>query len=346
VIGDPNEVPLASLVMLNLNGIDYIEEVLNAVFAQTVRDRLQVIAVDQGSTDGSRELIQQRFGDRLELIRNTTNIGTSAGNNQAVRRARGRYILRLDSDAVPTPMWAEELLSAAESDSTLGMCTSKILMYDDRTRIDCAGHNMWPDGLNRSRGNGELDTGQYDSPVETLLASGCASVYRRDAFVHAEGFDEDFVIYGDDTELGMRLRLQGWRCLYVPTAVVHHLGGRGIGAASLDKVFLVERNRIWVMLKTFPMTWILASPWYTARRLAGGWLTSRRREGIASRVASSNPVWRVVLTILWAWWAGLRGAPKMLIKRRVIMATNALDARQIAGLLRRFRATAAEMRFG
>jgi GT2 family glycosyltransferase len=338
--------PLATVVMLNLNGIDYIEEVLHAVFAQTAAPRLEVVLVDQGSTDGSRELVQQRFGDRLELLVNSTNTGASAGHNLAMSRARGRYILRLDSDAVPVKAWAEELLSAAEGDPTLGMCTSKILMYHDRRRIDCVGHNMWPDGLNRSRGNFELDSGQYEEPEETLLASGCAALYRRDAIDGVGGLDEDFVVYGDDAEVGMRIRLQGWRCLYVPTAVVHHHGGSGIGAVSLEKIFLVERNRIWVMLKTFPASWIIASPWYTALRLAGGWVAARGGGGIAGRVVSSHSRWLVARTILRAWWAGLRGAPAMLAKRRAILAESTMDARQIAALLREFRATGSEMRFG
>jgi hypothetical protein len=336
----------ATLVILNLNGLGYIEEVLTAALAQSVRDRLYVIVVDQGSSDGSRELIRERFGDQIELILNDRNIGFTAGNNLAFGRARGEYVLRLDSDAVPDPEWAEELLAAADADPSLGMCTSKILVHGDRRRIDCVGHTMWPDGLNRSRGNGELDRGQYDSVEETLFASGCASLIRLDAVRRAGGFDEAFFVYGDDAELGMRLRLQGLRCLYVPTAVVAHHGSRAFGAVSLRKVYLIERNRVWVMLKTFPAGWILASPWYTCQRLFGAWRAARRGEGIAGRVASANPAWRISLTIVAAWLAAAWGAPRMLGKRRAIMASSRLETREIADLLRRFQAAPAAMSFG
>jgi len=337
---------LGTVMVLNLNGIDYIEEVLEAVCAQTVFERLQVIVLDQGSSDGSRELIDSRFGDRLELIDNGHNLGAAGGSNVGFRRAEGKYLLRLDSDAVPKSSWAEELLAAAEANRTAGMCTSKIMFYEDSDRIDCVGHTMWPDGLNRSRGNGEVDNGQYDSEQETLFASGCAALYRREDVERVGGFDEDFFVYGDDAELGMNLRLQNLSCLYVPTAVVFHHGSRALGQASLRKVYLIERNRVWVMLKYFPVSWILRSPWYTLRRLVGAWLVSRRGTGIAGRIMISSSTWRVAVTILSAWLAAAWSAPKMLIKRRQIMAASRLSTREISDLLRRFRPLAGEMHFG
>jgi GT2 family glycosyltransferase len=337
---------LGSVVILNLNGIEYIEEALEAVLAQTVIDRLKVVVLDQASMDGSYELIRRRFGDRLELLRADRNIGYTAGNNLAFARTEGKYILRLDSDAAPEHNWAEELIRAAESDAGAGMCTSKILFYHDRSLIDCAGHNIFPDGLNRSRGNMERDVGQYDRREETLFASGCASLYLREKVLESGGFDEDFFIYGDDADLGLKLRLQGWKCLYVPTAVVYHHGSKAFGPDSLRKLFLIERNRVWVMLKYFPVSWILAGPWHTVRRLFTAWRASKKGAGISGSLARSHSSLRLAGTILHAWGAALWKLPRTLSKRRKLMAGKKISCAEFKRLLKWFRASLKDMSFG
>lgn len=336
----------AGVIILNYNGKEYIEEILDAVFSQTIIDNLQVIVVDQASSDGSYELIKEGFGKRIDLIRLDKNVGFTCGNNMAIRRAQGEYILRLDSDAVPQPRWAEALIDAAKSDPSIGMCTSKILFYKDRGLIDCAGHDIFPDGLNRSRGNMERDRGQFDSVEETLFASGCASLYRRDTVVELGGYDQDFFIYGDDADLGLKIRFQGLKCLYVPDAVVYHHGSRGLGAHSLRKLYFIERNRIWVLWKYFPVSWILAAPYFTLRRLFRAWRASKKGGGIAGEYGSRYSALRIGATILCAWGAALLGLPKTLGKRRKIMAGRKITRKEIKALLRRFRPSLQAMSFG
>jgi GT2 family glycosyltransferase len=337
---------LGSVVVLNLNGASYIEETMRAILGQSIVDRLKVVVVDQASTDGSRELIERLFGNRITLIRAEKNLGYTAGNNLAFRHAEGEYILRLDSDAVPQPNWAEELIRAAESHPSAGMCTSKILFHHDRTLIDCVGHDIFRDGLNRSRGNMERDDGRYDREEETLFASGCASLYRRIPVLDVGGFDEDFFIYGDDADLGLKLRFQGLGCRYVPTAVVYHRGSKGFGAQSLRKLYLIERNRVWILLKYFPASWILASPFHTIRRLYRAWRASKRGKGISGELAENHSSFRLGLTILHAWLAAKLKMPKMLFKRRRINADRKISAPEVKALLRRFSAPIEAMSFG
>ena len=116
------------------------------------------------------------------------------------------------------------------------MAASKMLVWEDPRRIDKAGHLIFPDGQNRGRGSGALDTGQFDREEEVLWPDGCAAMYRKEMLDRIGGFDEDFFAYGDDAELGLRARIAGWRCIYTPEAVVrHHRGvdpGQGLGAAA------------------------------------------------------------------------------------------------------------------
>jgi len=101
------------------------------------------------------------------------------------------------------------------------MAASKILVWESRETIDKAGHLIYPDGQNRGRGAGELDRGQYGQVEETAWPDGCAAMYRKEMLDRIGGFDEDFFAYADDAELGLRGRLAGWRCLYMPDAVVY-----------------------------------------------------------------------------------------------------------------------------
>jgi GT2 family glycosyltransferase len=116
-----------------------------------------------------------------------------------------------------------------------GMAASKILVWEDPRRIDKAGHLIYPDGQNKGRGSGALDTGQFDREEEVLWPDGCAAMYRKEMLDRIGGFDEDFFAYGDDAELGLRARIAGWKCIYTPDAVVrHHRGatlGKGFGLA-------------------------------------------------------------------------------------------------------------------
>ena len=133
------------------------------------------------------------------------------------------------------------------------MAASKVLVWEDPARIDKAGHLMFPDGQNRGRGSGALDRGQFDREEEVLWPDGCAAMYRKPMLDEIGGFDEDFFAYGDDAELGLRARIAGWLCLYAPRAVVRHHRGATLGKDSGWRLQLIERNRVLLAVKLFPV---------------------------------------------------------------------------------------------
>ena len=173
----------------------------------------------------------------------------------------------------------------------IGMAASKILVYEDPRRIDKAGHLIYPDGQNRGRGSGELDAGQYDRVEEVLWPDGCAAMYRREMLDQIGGFDEDFFAYADDAELGLRARIAGWKCLYIPSAVVRHHRGATLGVRSSRRLELIERNRVLLAAKLFPWSLLwLNGAYYLARLrsqpLGGG--AQPGRSGPVSRESGEN----------------------------------------------------------
>ena len=183
----------------------------------------EVIVVDNGSNDGSVEFLKQYYLPFVKVIANRENLGFSGGNNVGIHAAKGKYILLLNNDTEADDRWIEELIKEAEKDRTVGMCASKIYSFYQRNIIDVAGHLLYRDGLNRGRGRLDEDVGQYDTVEEVFFPSGCAALYRKEMLDEIGLFVETFFAYGDDTDIGLRGRVAGWKCIYVPTAIVYYI---------------------------------------------------------------------------------------------------------------------------
>ncbi len=330
-----------SAIVLNWNGAATVEAAVASLLAQTLRS-LEVIVVDNGSTDGSDRQVEARFGDRVRLIRTGRNLGFGGGNNVGLGAARGRHVLLLNNDAEAAPTLAEELVAAA-ADDRVGMVAAKVLLHGEGDRIDTTGHLLYPDGLNRGRGRLEVDRGQFDACREALFPSGAAGLYRRAMLDDVGPFDESFFLYGDDAELGLRARRAGWDCAFAPRAVARHHYSRSAGAYSALKAFHVERNRVWVLLKLFPWPLVLASPLYTAARLFWHAVGAATGRGAAARLAGASSPAALVGVTLRAWTAALRGAPRMLAERRRILRRARLSDAGFYRLLDAYRLGAREV---
>ena len=156
---------------------------------------------------------------------------------------------------------------------------AKILVWEDPSRIDKAGHLIFPDGQNRGRGTGALDRGQFDREEEALWPDGCAAMYRKEMLDAIGGFDEDLFAYGDDAELGLRARIAGWKCIYAPDAMVRHHRGSTMGKGSGKRLALIERNRVLLAAKLFPWSLLWRNPFYFAMRVAAGAVLAQRGDG-------------------------------------------------------------------
>lgn len=324
-----------SVVVVNWNRRELLHACLRSLARQT-RPAEHVVVVDNGSTDGSLEGIEELGLAGLEIIRNTDNRGFCEANNQGIAATRTPLVALLNNDAEAEPGWIEALVSAVGDDADLGMAASKILVHGRPGQIDKVGHLIYPDGQNRGRGTGETDNGQYDRPEQVAWPDGCAALYRRKLLDATGGFDEEFFAYADDADLGLRAQIAGWRCVYAPGAVVHHRVGSTLGEYSPKRLFLIERNRIWLAAKCFPIPWLMASPFYYVARVAYSIWAGARGEGELSNAAARIPRWRLIQSILAAHLSAWRGLPRMLRKRRALNEIRKLTPREVGSLLRRF----------
>lgn len=333
--------PAVSVVVASYNRSELLTRCLCSLENQTWRD-FEVLVVDDGSDDesvGNAARSASGLSVRV-IVLPRPHHGFSRGCSAGMAEARGRYVATLNNDTEADPRWLEELVRAMESSPDIGMGASKILFLAERNRIDKAGHLIYLDGLNHGRGSGELDLGQFDREEEVLFPDGAAAIYRREMLEVTGLYDERFVGYGDDADIGLRGRLAGWRCAYVPTAVVYHVHSATWGKYSLEKAFLIERNRVWVAIKTFPLALLLLSPIFTLVRVAFhcyGAIFGVGSSGEFSRQCSGP---RLALTMLKAWGSAIRGAPEMWRSRRGIRRFKRLSDRRMMALLWRHRISA------
>ena len=336
--------PLVTVVVVNRDRRELLRACLRSI-AKQVYQNLEVIVVDNGSSDRSGTVTREKEFSQLpiRLIKNLNNLGFCAANNQALRFARGKYVALLNNDAEAHKDWLKALVAALEANPEFGMAASKILLHSDRSVIDKAGHLIYPDGQNRGRGTGEQDRGQYDCMEEAAWPDGCAAFYRRVLFEHVGGFDEDFFAYGDDAELGLRARIAGWRCLYVPSALAFHHGAATLGRHSERRLFLIERNRSWLAAKLFPWRMLLLSPLYFSfRALATGFAAALGR-GEGSQAVSSISFYRLLKCVLAANLAAIAGLPRMLRKRRAIEPLRKLSPAAVGKTIRKFQIPLADL---
>jgi GT2 family glycosyltransferase len=334
--------PFFSVIILTWNGRHLLEECLESVLSQTFRD-FETIVVDNGSTDGSVDFLKERWGEKINTISLPSNAGFAGGNNAGIRAAGGRFVVLLNNDTAVDPGWLSALHRAFLRHPGAGMFTPKILNYYRRDEIDNTGHVIFRDGLGRGRHRLEKDDGRFDEEGEVLSPSGCAGVYRNEMLDEIGLLDETFFAYGEDVDLGLRARWAGWGCHYVPDAVVYHKYSATTGTYSPQKAFLVERNRLWILFKNFPLRDILASPIYTGYRYAMHFRGAVSGKGSSGRFAQDHSAWRLFGIILKAECAGLSGLPGVLGQRMRIRRNRKIGAGEFRDLLRRFSMSAREV---
>jgi len=195
-LGGPSPgVPLFSVIVLNWNGRHLLEECLESVLSQTFSD-FETIVVDNGSEDGSIDLLQGKWKGDIKLVILASNIGFAGGNNAGMREAKGKFVILLNNDTVVDSGWLSALRRAISHHPEAGMFTPKILNYYRRDEIDNTGHLIYPDGLARGHNRLEKNDGRFDKEREALYPSGCAGVYRKEMLDGIGLLDETFFAYG------------------------------------------------------------------------------------------------------------------------------------------------------
>jgi GT2 family glycosyltransferase len=260
-LNDPaqNLWPKVTVVIVNWNGEHFLERCLSALMRQTVAPH-EIILLDNASSDSSLCVVR-RFPS-VRLLSQNKNYGFARGNNLAIKMAASdsEWIALLNPDAFAEPRWLEALLVAVRDYPAFDIVGSKLVNAIDPTVLDGAGDAYHISGLVWRIGHGARVLPVSEEVQEIFSPCAAAAMYRRSALLEVVGFDEDYFCYVEDVDLGFRLRLAGYRCLYVPMSIVHHMGSATTGGKHSDfAVYHGHRNLVWTYVKNMPgaLFWFL-----------------------------------------------------------------------------------------
>jgi hypothetical protein len=260
-----HDCPVISVVIINHNGLGYLRRSIWSILRSNY-SFFEIIVVDNGSSDGSVQCIQEEFAKclkRIIVVPLRFNQGYAVGNNIGASKASGEYILFLNNDTEVDPSCLKELVNTMEHDASIGAAQAKILFMDRKDTFDSAGVFLNVVGCGRTRGYNEKDRGQYASLDEISYAKGAAIVVRRDVYNRLEGFDQSFFTYFEETDLCWRVWLCGYRVVFVPSAKVFHAGSATISKRGSSKFnFQFYRNRLITVVKNLSVKNLVKySPW-------------------------------------------------------------------------------------
>ena len=251
VEGESSAEPEVLVVIVNYNGGKLLARAVAAMIRQTFTD-FRLIVVDNASTDDSITALRDSHPE-TEVLSAGANLGFAAANNLAVRSIPGsRWIALLNPDAFPEPAWLQNLVEAARDNPAVAAFASRTVDARDTALLDGAGDAYHMSGRYWRRGYHCPARHRYERCEEIFAACAAAALYSRAAWDQIGGLDEDFFCYGEDVDLGFRLQLAGYRCLYVPTAVAHHYGSAVTGERSDFSTYHGQRNLVWVYVKNMP----------------------------------------------------------------------------------------------
>lgn len=246
----PN-LPAVSIIVLNYNTREHLEACFSSLYQLVYPDqKLELILVDNASTDQSSDYIQTNFA-QVTLVKNDQNYGFGGGNNRGAQQASGEWVAFLNPDMRVDRRWLIEMVKPLLADSEVTAASSKILSWDGQ-KIDFAGGGANFYGYGYQIGVGQ-DASRAAAQIKPILfACGGAMIVRRQAFLEAGGFDEDFFSYYEDVDLGWRLWVLGHKVIFVPEAVAYHHHHGSWGKVSEEKRrILYERNAFLTIVKNY-----------------------------------------------------------------------------------------------
>lgn len=334
-----NQMPLiATVAVPTLLADNSLRDCVAGLDNQTRRD-FEVVVID----NSGRGLAEKLGLVGVRIISEARNTGFGAAVNRAFEQSSAPYLITLNDDAIPCPGWLEALVAAAESDSRVGMCASQVRLAGQEAVLDSAGMLIYGDGSSKQRAHGE-PAARYANLEEVLMPSASAALYRREMLDRIGLFDEHFFLYCEDTDLGLRARRAGWRCLYVPKALVEHCYSHSAGRVSALKAYYVERNRIIVAMKNFPLRMLLVLPIRGTLRYAAHLLESSGQASKSAQFRNENGgIMAMVAITIRAHLAVLRAAGRLWRQRGEIRKTARVSARDFARLLAMHSMTAREI---
>jgi len=236
--------PKVSIIILNWNGWPDTKECLESL-SRVAYDNFEVILIDNASKDDyGLRTTDHRF--KIHEIRNKENLGFAGANNQGIKLAsenNADYVLLLNNDTIVEPDFLTKLVAEAENDESAGIVGPLIYFYDDRNKIWSAGGKITE---NFTRGEliayQEMDEGEYQTAEQVDYISGTCLLIKAEVIKKIGLISEDYFLYYEDTDWGLRAHDAGWRSLLVPQAKIYHKASRSTVGASYPYIYYHSRN--------------------------------------------------------------------------------------------------------
>ena len=239
-----------SVVIVNWNSENLLNECIKTLNRQTVRPE-RIFIVDNASTDRSEQIANAP--ENLNIIKMPENVGFAAGNNRALAKCTSRFVALLNPDAFPATDWLEKLIEASNRQPDVAAFGSKQICYENAKILDGIGDCYHISGLVWRNRHGKRELPGDNRLREIFSPCAAAAMYQRSVLERIGGFDEDYFCYLEDVDLGFRIRLAGFKSIYVPAAVVHHVGSATTGGKQSDfAVYYGRRNLVWTFIKNMP----------------------------------------------------------------------------------------------
>ncbi|MEB2362685.1 MAG: glycosyltransferase family 2 protein [Bryobacterales bacterium] len=312
-------------------------ECLDSLERQTTSG-FQVVVVDNS---GKKAVRRMAAGRNITIVEPGRNLGFGPAVNLAIRQTTSTFVATLNDDAVAHSGWVEALAGAMKRHPDAGMCASQVRLAGNG-RLDSAGMLLCADGSSKQRGH-LCNPAGFHCEREVLLPSGSAAMYRRAMLDETGLFDDRFFLYCEDTDLGLRGCWAGWKCLYVPEAIVEHRYSHSTGRASPLKAYYVERNRLFVAVKNFPAAMLWKAPFVSTLRYLWHLVYMFRGRGAGAEFRGGHSALLLPWYVLRAHMALLGSLPDLWRERRRIRTRARISSSEFGRLAAMHRISARQV---
>jgi GT2 family glycosyltransferase len=277
-----------SVIVVNFNGMSHIDTCIASILNQTYR-HFEVIFVDNNSSDGSLQYAQNKL-PQLIYVQNVKNLGYAGGINSGLPYATGDYIAPLNIDTEVTPNWLGTMVSFLDANPQVAAVTPKILLFNERDKVNALGLNIHVTGLGFCRGLGKTDNNSV-SPERVTGISGCSYLIRREILEHMGGAPEECFMGNDDVIVSWLVRLMGYDIYCVPEAVIYH---KYTLKMSPERLYSLEKNRQALLLSTLkPLTFAAYFPIFAAIEiLTVGYCTLKGMAYLKAKFSAFSSIWK------------------------------------------------------
>ncbi|WP_370086248.1 glycosyltransferase family 2 protein [Ekhidna sp.] len=300
-----------AIVILNYNGKNFLEKFLPSVISNS--QEADVVVADNNSSDDSVDFLKSSFPS-VRLIQLDKNYGFAGGYNEALKQVKADYFLLLNSDVEVSKGWLAPLVSFLDTNPNFAACQPKIKDQKHKALFEYAGACGgfldtlgYPYCRGRIFDNIEIDSGQYNEPLDIFWSSGACMLVRSEVFHQAGGFDQDFFAHMEEIDLCWRIHSLGHKIKSIPQSTVYHVGGGTLSATSPFKTYLNFRNGLYLLVKNLPITELLLK---LPVRVILDWVAGMKF------LTEGRP--KHTLSIFKAHFSTIVNLPKMIQKRKIV----------------------------